>query len=320
MLRLLSSLTLALAVAVAGPQLDGPRQQPPGFRGTSELVRVFVTVTDRDGRLATSLTRDQFEVRDDGKPQPIVVFDNSAQPIQLVVLLDVSGSMSGNLGLLRTASSQLFAALGRGDVARVGTFGREITISPEFTRDVHALEAALPDDIPESAPTPLWRAIDKAMDLFDAKSGRRRVVLVLSDGRDTDMGFNRRIVSQGEVIDRARTDEVMVYGVGLRSRGSAPLVGVGAGGLASSMTANLPDPGLARTAQETGGGYSEVRLRDDLGSVFTQIARELHSQYLLGYEPPKRDGKTHKIEVRVSAGGARLEPRARKSYVAPKGL
>ena len=78
---------------------------------------------------------------------------------------------------------------------------------------------------------------------------------------------------------------------------------------------SMPDPELAHTAQETGGGYTEVRPSQDLAAAFTQIVKELHSQYLLGYDPPKRDGKKHKIEVKVSGG---LEPRARKSYVAPK--
>ncbi|RPH59216.1 MAG: hypothetical protein EHM89_11070, partial [Acidobacteria bacterium] len=86
-------------------------QQQPVFRGGGEVVRVFVTVLDRDGRLVTSLTRDKFEVRDDGRPQPITQFDNTPQPIRLIVMLDVSGSMAGNLPLLREASAQLFARL-----------------------------------------------------------------------------------------------------------------------------------------------------------------------------------------------------------------
>jgi Ca-activated chloride channel family protein len=309
---------LALTLgAVALPLALAQQPQPP-FRGASEVVRVFVTVTGRDGQLVTTLTKDQFEVRDDGKPQPIVVFDNSPRPIQLVVMLDVSGSMAGNLTLLQSASRELFAGLGAGDVARVGTFGREIVISPEFTRDVDALQAAVPDHISENAPTPLWRGLDEAMSAFDPTSDRRRVVLVLSDGKDADVGFGRRIVSQVDVIDRARADDVMVYGIGLRSRSAAPNLGIGPGGLTAALTADLPDPGLARTAEETGGGYAEIRPRDNLGEAFAQIARELHSQYLLGYEPPKRDGKTHKIEVRVSASGQGLTPRARRTYLAPR--
>jgi hypothetical protein len=80
--------------------------------------------------------------------------------------------------------------------------------------------------------------------------------------------------------------------------------------------ADWPDPGLARVAQESGGGYTEIRLGEDLGVAFARVADELHSQYLVGFAPPKRDGKVHDIEVRLTQRG--LTPRARKSYVAPK--
>src|SRR5436309_10836515 len=113
--------------------------QQPVFRGTGEAVRVFVTVMDRDGRLITTLTQGDFEVRDEGKPQPITLFDNTPQPIRLIVMLDVSGSMEGNLSLLRTSAQQLFARLRPDDVARVGTFGHEVVISPSFTRDPEEL-------------------------------------------------------------------------------------------------------------------------------------------------------------------------------------
>ena len=101
-----------------------PGRQQTVFRGGSAAVRVFATVMDRDGRLVTTLTQDNFEVRDDGKPQPITQFDNSPRPIRLIVMLDVSGSMEGNLPLLRAAGAQLFARLGPDDVARVGAFGQ----------------------------------------------------------------------------------------------------------------------------------------------------------------------------------------------------
>ena len=98
--------------------------QEPIFRGSSEAVRVFATVTNRDGQLVSDLMRESFEIRDEGKPQPITIFDNTPQRIRLVVMLDVSGSMEGNLPLLRAASEQLFKRLRPDDVARVGTFGR----------------------------------------------------------------------------------------------------------------------------------------------------------------------------------------------------
>ena len=315
-MRVTRLLTSGLLIGCAVAVLGATAQEQPAFRGVADLVRVFVTVTDGDGRLVTTLTRDDFEVRDEGKAQPITLFDNTPQPIRLIVMLDVSGSMAGNLPLLRTGAEQLFARLRPGDEARVGAFGREVTISPSFTRDAAQLREALPTAIEPDAPTPLWRAVDQALDGFDKNAPERAVVLVLSDGKDSGpISFRQRFVSQVDVIERARRDSVMVYGIGMRSRGRPQMPGIGPGGLQAMLTADLPDPGLARVAEETGGGYLEIRFGQDLRSAFAQVADELHSQYLLGFAPPKRDRKTHDIDVRVASRG--LKPRARKSYVAP---
>jgi len=311
-----------LAVCLLGV-IDLAAWQQPIFRGGSDAVRVFVTVTDRDGRLVTTLAQSDFEVRDEGKPQPITLFDNSPQPIRLIAMLDVSSSMEGNLPLLHGAAEELFARLRQGDVARLGTFGHDIVISPSFTRNPNELLRVLPRAISADAPTPLWRAVDEALDAFGEEKGaekteEREVILVLSDGKDSGpTGFGRRVASQAEVIDRARRDDVMIYGVGMRSRGPRPrMPGIGPGGLQAALVADLADPGLALVAQETGGGYLEIRFGQDLGSAFASVADELHSQYLLGFAPPKRDGKVHEVDVRVAQKG--LKPRARKSYVAPK--
>jgi Ca-activated chloride channel family protein len=304
----------AFALATA----PGPAAQQPVFRGTTEAVRVFVTVTDRDGKLVTSLTKDDFELRDDGKPQPITQFDNTPQPIRLIVMLDVSTSMQGNLPLLRASADQLFARLRPDDVARVGTFGKDVEISPEFTHDAGQLRAALPTYIAQDAATPLWRGIDQAITGFQESGDERAVILVLSDGKDTSSLTVGHPVSQGEVIDRARRQDVMIYAIGMRSRGPrAPMAGgIGPGSLQGMLLADMPDPGLARVAEESGGGYIEIRFGQDLGAAFAAVADELHTQYLLGFAPSKRDGKAHDISIKVTKSG--FKPRARKSYVAPK--
>ena len=304
-------------VAIAAAVMAASAQQPV-FRGTGDAVHVYVTVTDRDGRLVTTLARDEFEIRDEGNPQAITLFDNTPQPIRLVVMLDVSGSMEGNLGLLRAASDQLFSRLRPDDVVRVGSFGHEIVISPQFTRNTDELRRGLPTAIAPDAPTPLWRAIDEALAAFGTEGGARPVILVLSDGKDSGpLSLTQRYVSQVDVIDRARAADVMIYAIGMRSRGQRNMPpGIGREGLRAMLTADLPDPGLARVAQETGGGYSEIRFGQDLAAAFTQVADELHSQYLIGFAPPKRDGKVHDIDVRISQRG--LTARARKNYVAPR--
>jgi VWFA-related protein len=315
MIRVLSSGLLAACVAVG----VAAAQQQPTFRGTADNVRVFTTVTDRDGRLVTTLEQKDFEIRDEGKPQPITLFDNSPQPIRLIVLLDVSGSMEGNLQLLRDSSGELFKRLRSDDAIRLGTFGHDVTISPTFTRDPADLRASLPRAIAPDAPTPLWRAIDEGLAIFKNREedDGRPVILVLSDGKDSGpLGFRPKFVSQVEVIDRARELGVMVYGIGMRSRGRQQMPGLGPGGLQAALMSDWPDPGLARVAEETGGGYVEIRAGQDLGAAFAQVADELHSQYLLGFVPPKRDGKVHEIEVRVASKG--MKPRARKSYLAQR--
>ena len=322
---LIGILIAATVVGVSGAQPQQSQeqaeqpQQPSVFRSGSDVVRAYVTVTDKDGRIVTTLQKDDFEVRDGGKGQPIILFDHSPRAIRLIVMLDVSGSMQGNLPLLRNGTAQLVKYLRREDGARIGTFGKDVVISPAFTREPGELLAALPSSIDPEAPTPLWRAVDKAIEaLGPAEDDARRVVLVLSDGKDSGLtSFKDKFITQGDVIDRARRQEVMVYGIGMRSRGGRPQVpGLGIGGLQAALVADLPDPGLARVAEETGGGYAEIQFGEDLGRSFAQVAEELHSQYLLGYEPPKRDGKVHDIDIRVKGSG--LKPRARKTYVAPK--
>jgi Ca-activated chloride channel family protein len=216
---------------------------------------------------------------------------------------------------VREAGTELFTRLRPDDVAAVGTFGRQIAIGP-FTRDVGALLAALPRAIEEDAPTPLWRAITQAIDTFKDTPGRR-VVLVISDGKDTPAGtFGQKYVGSFEVLDRAHGENVMIYAVAMRSRMRAGAAGTGPGGMMGRLTEGFPSPEFGKTAVETGGGYVELGPRDDLGVLFARIADELHSQYLLGFAPSAADGKRHEVDVRVSQSG--LKVRARQHYVAPR--
>ena len=202
---------------------------------------------------------------------------------------------------------------------RIGTFGHTIAIGPSFMRDPQELRMALPDTIAPDAPTPLWRAVDEALDAFAVEGDERRVVLVLSDGKDSGpIGFRQRFVSQVEVIDRARDDDVMVYGIGMRSRGARPMrQGTGPGGLQAMLTADRPDPGLGRVADRDWRWLHRDSVQRGSRRRIARVADELHSQYLIGFAPPKLDGKVHDIDVRVTQRG--VKPRSRKSYVAPKG-
>src|SRR5437762_10088020 len=113
--------SLALSSAVA------PSQQPT-FRTGARTVAVYATVAQKDGRLVTDLARDAFEIRDEGKPQPITVFSTDVQPVSVVIMLDRSGSMRGNVGLVEQAAEAFVKNLGPADAARIGTFAERIVI------------------------------------------------------------------------------------------------------------------------------------------------------------------------------------------------
>jgi VWFA-related protein len=284
------------------------------FRGRLDTVPVYATVTDKAGRLVTDLAKADFQLYDNGKIQELTSFDNSPQPIKLIVMLDVSGSMSGNVRLVQMACEELFKQLRPDDGVKIGTFGVDIEISPAFSNDIVILRAAVPTSISPNAPTPLWRAMDKALSSFGEVTGRR-VILVLSDGKDSrGVMFGQKFMTVLDAIDRAQREDVMFYGIGLESRnmGGMPM----GGGAAAMLSNDMPDPELPRLAAETGGGYFEIRPRDDLGAAFARVADELHRQYLLGFVAPTADGKLHKLEVKLTKPG--LKPRARKNYEAPK--
>jgi Ca-activated chloride channel homolog len=187
----------------------GPGQQLSVFRARGDLVRVFVTVTDRDGHLVTTLAQDDFEVRDEGKPQPITQFDNTPQPIHLIVMVDLSGSMQGTLRLLRGAAAQLLSHLRSDDDVRIGYFGFDIKISPVLRHDAREVAAALPKSMTPDAPTPLWRALYHAVEAFGALDDGRKVILVMSDGQDSYAASFP--ISLPQLIDYAREHDVMIY-------------------------------------------------------------------------------------------------------------
>lgn len=297
----------------------GTTAQEPVFHARAESVPVYATVIGADGHLVTTLGRDAFEVFDNGRPERLTLFSSEIQPISIIVMLDMSGSMLGNLDVLRRSAVQMFTRLLPADKARIGNFGNHIVISPRFTNDVDTLIRALYLDLEPGGPTPLWGAVNAAMAALAPLDGRR-VVLVLSDGKNTGMRTVNGLPSGptlGEVIQRAQTEDFMVYAIGLRSRtiaGRPGGYGYRGGGGGRFGGGDEPDPGLRQLAEESGGGYFALEDTTNLADTFARVADELHHQYLLGYTEPEADGRLHRVEVRVADPA--LQVRARRSYQA----
>jgi Ca-activated chloride channel family protein len=304
----------------------------PTFKGGIRTVAVYATATDGNGRLAPDLTRENFEISDNGKPQPLSIFANEVQPITVVMLLDRSGSMKANFSLVEKAAEEFVLAMKPEDKARIGSFSNRIEIDPrDFTSDRDELLDILRTQLQEEGPTPLWNAVNVGITALLHQQGRR-VILVFTDGADRPMTDNPNNNSLKSVMKRAEEEDVMVYSIGLSGmnppmRGSMPppvfgrrmpggwggRPGGGWGGYGGRMaTMDKPDDGLPKIAEATGGGYFELTSADDLASTFKRVADELHHQYVLGFTPAVLDGKMHKLDVRVKGSTATV--RARKSY------
>ncbi len=206
-------------------------------------------------------------------------------------MLDMSSSMEAKVLRVRDSARSFVAALQPEDRAVVGAFGEELAISPLLTGDKKVLLRILNEELWPRGFTPLWRGVDLAMASLANETGRR-VVLVLTDGEDTDMLPSAP--SQEGVERRAVRDSFMVYAIGLQGTGLAR--------------------GLARVTEKTGGGHFELATAAELSGTFTRVIDELRHQYLLGFAPAVQDGKVHKLEVRGTKPG--MHVRARTAYQA----
>jgi Ca-activated chloride channel family protein len=283
----------AFAAGLSVAALAAQQPQGPIFKTGTQVVSLFVTVADAQKRLVPDLTKDDFEVFDNEKPQAITYFDNSIHPITVVVMLDTSGSMTLTIDLLKRAAEQFLIRLLPDDKAKVGAFNDKVQISARFSNNRDQLISAV-KDLDYGNGTRLWDAVAMSLDELKGVDGRK-VILIFTDGDDTSSK-----VGLGSMIDRARAEEVMVYAIGLESQ------------FMNQRT--KPDGGLRKIADETGGGYFELKKTADLAPTFTKVASELHSQYVIGFTPTQLDNRVHKLMVKVKPAG--LTARARKSYVA----
>ena len=286
---------VALAAAAAAGVSAVLDAQQPTFRAGTQVVSLFVTVADAQKRLVPDLTQDDFQIFDNDKAQPVSYFDNSIHPINVVVMLDTSGSMTLTIDLLKQAAEQFVIRLLPEDKARVGAFNDKIQINAKWSSNRDQLVTDI-KDLDYGNGTRLWDAVGAALDELKVIDGRR-VILVFTDGDDTES----RSMNLGRVIERARNDEVMIYAIGLESDYFNGQMRV----------RSKPDSGLRKVADETGGGYFELKKTSELAPTFTKVAQELHSQYVIGFTPTLLDNRVHKLAVKMKQPG--MTARARRS-------
>lgn len=275
-------------------------RQQTGFRSSVDLVPVFATVLAKDGSFVRGLTKDDFTVLDDGKPQEITSFSAEAQAISVSVILDTSSSMASALPRVFAAAGVFLNQLRADDRAMVGSL---IYQGPSFTADKARLRTSL-DLLPPDPGSPVYAAIDRALTTLKPETNRR-VIVIYTDGKNADVAVRNQgrapiaapKATASTLLTRVEGEGVMVYAIGFEG-------------------VRLTDD-LKAIAQRSGGRATELKRADDLGAALAGVADELHQQYLLGFTPAAFDGRVHAITVRVRSADQTV--RARQTYMARSG-
>jgi Ca-activated chloride channel family protein len=317
----------ALAVVTTSAQ-EGFR-----FRSGVELINVTATVSDEDGRFVSGLRQEDFTVYEDGARQEVTHFSNERVPVSLGIVLDTSGSMTPDkMSAARSAIDRfIYDLLGPDDELFFMQFANRPDLMQQWTTDRRRISRAVAS-VGGQGGTAMYDAIADAVPVAQEGKNRKKALLVISDGNDTNSG-----TSVGELRQMIRESEVLVYALGIdgtapsrrtptiqlppipfpipgRRPGRLPPIG-GGGGVWSRGDERVNADALRQITDDTGGRTEIVREARELDGATARIADELSKQYYLGYSSTgEKDGKWHAIRVEVK--DRRLTVRARRGYVA----
>jgi Ca-activated chloride channel family protein len=306
---------MAVSIALLGSGFAGGEQSPAPkqsrvaiFKTGVDVVNLAVTVTDPRGRFITDLGEHDFEVLEEGVRQPLTIFTREDLPVSLAILIDTSASMEAKLGQAQTAAIRFVKALTPEDEAQVIQFNQRAELAQDFTSDQAQLEAAI-RGTHAAGDTALYTALYVALKDLDRRHRdgelRRRAVVVLTDGEDTASS-----ITDEQVLDLAKRTGIGVYGVGLVGSEAA---------YARPLNPDQSTFFFSALGRATGGQAYFLKTVSQLDGVYDRVARELRSQYAMGYvsSNPARDGRWRQVVVRTPAR-LNLDIRHKLGYFAPK--
>lgn len=279
---------VALALVLFGRALYGQSDAQPDLRLDAKLVTVFTNVTDSTGAIVGGLTKDDFKIYEDSRPQTIAVFERqSEQPLTLTLAIDTSGSTFKDRALEQDASKRFLHALVRTqDQASLLEFADEVRLLSPFTSKLPQLDHAF-SSLRGGYSTALYDAIYLGSQSLARKEGRKVLVLV-SDGGDT-----AKSTTYAEALEQALRAEVMIYSII-----DVPIE--------ASAGRDLGGEHALITLAEQTGGKSFYADAGGLDKAFQQVSEDLRTQYVLGYYPHNQEpGRNfHRITVTVPRAAA----------------
>lgn len=304
-------LTSGSAFAQTPPPDAAQRPPSPVFRSGSALVALNVSVQDAGARYVGGLRPDDFAVYEDGVKQDVRFFESSAVPLDLVVLIDASSSMSDKIQIVHEAAAGFLNTLRPGDRGAVVSFANSVNVVQPLTADRALLDRAV-HGIAAYGATALNNAVYISLKQFGRSARqdadpRRQAIVVLSDGQDTSS-----LVSFDDVLDLARKMGVNIYTVALQSEFAAQRASSGTGRRYFSES----DYAMKALARET-GAQAYFPAPGELKGVYGSIATDLANQYSIGYIPAngRTDGRFRRVIVQIVTRSG-LRSRTRPGYTA----
>jgi len=308
--------TVALSALVVLGQDDrvAPPQETPIFRADVKLVKVDAEVTDGT-RLLGGFQKDDFRIFDNGTEQSILYFSQGEEPLDLIVLFDMSGSMIPKVKKLSESAHAALAELRSGDRVSVMIFGSRSRVVLPFTDDLNAVEEAI-DGVPamRMGGTHILSAINDAAALFvkERRTQRRRAIIMVTDNHGQISG------KKSTAVRNLWEADAVLAGLQVRAPGETALLVAGRLNPYSMPMAWLDSENMSGVAGKTGG---EV-LRGDAGIQFTELMHRLRLRYSLYYAMPQgKPGEERSIRVTLTGQATNRNPqgrvRARTGYRLP---
>ncbi|MFN0085640.1 MAG: VWA domain-containing protein [Blastocatellia bacterium] len=287
------------------------------IRIETRLVNLNVKAIDRAGQPLTSLKLEDFEVYEDGIRQNVEHFRPVNAPVNVVLLIDLSGSTKKKRRSMADAAMRFIDTLPAGDRISVVAFTRRYKALTGFTSDKAALKTAVEKINNIEGGTAFYDSMWKALDDLDKVPDARKAIVVLTDGEDESLVSDEETTySFEDLLGRASEEDVTIYPIYFKASEQIRKLGVlfGEGNLMVSDKVRTARRQLESLAEQTGGEIVNAQREEDLEDAYRRVATELHTIYSLGYLPDsmKHDGGFRKITVKVGREGALA--RTRKGY------
>jgi VWFA-related protein len=287
------------------------------IRIETRLVNLNVKAMDRAGQPLIDLKPEDFTVYEDGSRQEITHFRPVNAPVNLIMLLDLSGSTKSKRKAMQEAASRFIDALPAQDNIAIVAFTRKYRPLTEFTNDKAKLKSVLPEIKGVSGDTAFYDSMWKALDQLDQVPDARKAIIVLTDGEDDSLESSDPTDHTFEqLLDRASEEDATIYPIYFSPSNHYDKLGLlfGGGDLMGNDKSRIARRQLNDLAAQTGGEIFSARREEDLKDAYRRVAAELHTLYSLAYSPDKlkHNGEFRKVSVKVGRQGA--VARTRRGY------